>query len=75
MLFRSEDLISCSRDGNPAIEGFDCSVFDGNYVTGDVDGSYLARLHDDRNDDRKAQREAATRAGEVALVGLHNHNV
>jgi amidophosphoribosyltransferase len=70
-----EDLISCSRDGNPAIETFDCSVFDGKYVTGDVDGSYLARLHDDRNDGRKAEREAATRAGEVALVGLHNHNL
>ena len=70
-----EDLIACSRDGNPAIEDFDCSVFNGEYVTGDVDVGYLARLHDDRNDGRKAQREAATRAGEVALVGLHNHNL
>jgi amidophosphoribosyltransferase len=70
-----EDLVSCSRDGNPDIEAFDCSVFDGHYVTGDVDGDYLARLHEDRNDGSKARKEAAARAGDTALVGLHNHSV
>jgi amidophosphoribosyltransferase len=69
-----EDLIACSRDGNPAIDAFDCSVFDGQYVTGDVDTQYLLRLHEDRNDDRKAARDAEARAGESALVGLHNHS-
>jgi amidophosphoribosyltransferase len=70
-----EDLVSCSRDGNPDIEAFDCSVFNGEYVTGDVDGDYLARLHEDRNDHSKARKEAAARSGETALVGLHNHSV
>ena len=70
-----EDLVSCSRDGNPDLEAFDCSVFDGRYVTGDVDGEYLARLHEDRNDHSKERREAAARAGETTLVGLHNHSV
>jgi len=70
-----EDLVSCSRDGNPEIEAFDCSVFDGEYVTGDVDKRYLERLHADRNDESKARRDATARAGDTALVGLHNHSV
>ncbi|MEM7650652.1 MAG: amidophosphoribosyltransferase [Pseudomonadota bacterium] len=32
---------------------FDCSVFDGNYVTGDIDESYLQRLQVLRNDQAK----------------------
>lgn len=32
---------------------YDCSVFDGNYVTGDVDESYLQKLQDLRNDQAK----------------------
>lgn len=36
---------------------FDCSVFDGNYVTADVDESYFMRLKDKRNDSEKQQRE------------------
>jgi len=70
-----DDLVSCSRDGNPEIDEFECSVFDGRYVTGDVDARYLERLHAARNDDSKARLEAAARAGDSALVGLHNHAV
>lgn len=36
---------------------FDCSVFDGNYVTGDVDESYLQHLQDLRNDHAKKLRD------------------
>ena len=68
-----EDLVSCSRDGNPEVQSFDCSVFNGEYVTGDVDAAYLEHLHAQRNDDSKAGRDAAARAGDSALVGLHNH--
>ena len=32
-----EDLIECSREGNPNIQSFECSVFSGEYPTGDVD--------------------------------------
>jgi len=68
-----EDLVSSSRDGNPEIERFDCSVFNGEYVTGDVDARYLETLHELRNDDIKARRDAAAAVGDSALVGLHNH--
>jgi amidophosphoribosyltransferase len=46
------DLIEAVRKLNPAIERFDCSCFDGVYVTGDVTPEYLDRLEIGR-----AQRE------------------
>jgi len=61
-------LRQSSLDGNPAIDGFDCSVFDGEYITGDVDEGYLNRIHDLRND----AAQAARRASAGAVVGLHN---
>src|SRR5210317_1822183 len=39
-----EDLISSASEGNPAVSHFECSVFNGEYVTGDVDEIYLRRL-------------------------------
>jgi amidophosphoribosyltransferase len=38
-----EDLIWAAQEGNKEIEAFDCSCFDGNYVTG-VGESYLQQL-------------------------------
>ncbi len=43
---RLEDLTAALRDMNPAIEQFDCSCFDGQYVTGDVTPEYLKHLDD-----------------------------
>ena len=63
-------MVECSAEGNPNIHAFDCSVFDGDYVTGDVDQSYLDKLAADRNDAKQSARNAA--AGDGALVGLHN---
>ncbi len=65
-----EDLVECSAEGNPKIDAFDCAVFDGDYVTGDVDQRYLDELAADRNDSQQAARNAAS--GDGALVGLHN---
>ncbi|PID70806.1 amidophosphoribosyltransferase [bacterium DOLZORAL124_38_8] len=39
-----EDTIAAAKVGNPNIEQFDCSCFDGKYITGDVDEAYLERL-------------------------------
>jgi amidophosphoribosyltransferase len=65
------DLIASSREGNPDIHNFDCSVFDGNYVTGDVDQLYLDRIEALRNDDAQNQRLAAA-IEEGSVIGLHN---
>ena len=64
-----EELISCSKEGNPLIDAFDCSVFDGNYVTGDVDEDYLAALDAERNDEAQSiTRQSSDGDG----VGIYN---
>ena len=47
------DLVDSAHEGNPAITEYECSVFDGKYVTGDVDEVYLKRLELARNDNAK----------------------
>lgn len=64
-----EDLVASSAEGNPDITQFDCAVFNGKYITGDVDAAYLERLELERNDAIKAQKEAETT---YVAIGLHN---
>lgn len=44
------DLVETCHEGNPKITRFDTSVFDGNYITGDIDAAYLEALDNKRND-------------------------
>ncbi|MDP6377228.1 MAG: amidophosphoribosyltransferase [Pseudomonadales bacterium] len=67
-----EDLIKSGTEGNPAISRFECSVFDGDYVTGDIDAEYLKRLSLTRNDKAKQRRETELRA-DSTVIELHNH--
>ncbi|GAB2932878.1 amidophosphoribosyltransferase [Rheinheimera gaetbuli] len=60
LIFQSlPDLIEAVRSENPEIRRFETSVFDGNYVTNDIDQDYLNRLDQMRNDDSKAKSQAA----------------
>ncbi|MGS2717625.1 amidophosphoribosyltransferase [Eionea flava] len=69
-----EDLVMASSEGNPEITSFDCAVFDGNYVTHDVDESYLDRLAEKRNEKAQTkQRELDLDSSSV--VGIHNDSV
>ncbi|PUZ79346.1 amidophosphoribosyltransferase, partial [Vibrio vulnificus] len=52
-----EDLVDAVGLGNLDITKFDTSVFNGEYVTGDIDQQYLDFLDSMRNDDAKVQRE------------------
>ena len=67
-----EDLVHCAQEGNSNIERFDCSVFDGEYLTGDIDQSYLDRLEQARNDasKRKQNRDLSSDAN----IDLYNTN-
>ncbi|AOV96388.1 amidophosphoribosyltransferase [Edwardsiella hoshinae] len=49
-----DDLIAAVGEDNPDIEQFECSVFNGVYITRDVDQSYLDYLQSLRSDDAKA---------------------
>ncbi|MFT5529410.1 MAG: amidophosphoribosyltransferase, partial [Alteromonadaceae bacterium] len=50
LIFQSiGDLIAAVGLGNPDVKLFDTSVFDGRYVTNDIDQAYLERLDALRN--------------------------
>ena len=69
-------VVETCREGNPDIKRFDCSVFDGQYVAGKIDGEYLQRLENSRNDSAKHKRnkERADALAENEAVDLHNAN-
>jgi amidophosphoribosyltransferase len=54
-----DDLISAVRKGNSKLNVFDCAVFTGEYVTGDVNRDYLDHLQNQRSDDAKQERRDA----------------
>ena len=64
-----EDLKECALGINPEIEIFDCSVFDGQYVTGGVDDAYLERIESVRSDAAKTDRDASKE-----IIDLHNYH-
>ena len=64
-----DDLIDAVHKGNNSIESFDCSVFTGEYVTGDVSGHYLEHLEQLRSDSAKQER----RSSDHEVIELHNN--
>jgi len=67
-----DDLIAASHEGNPEIEGFDCSVFNGEYVTGDIDQRYFDWLDKMRNDKAKSKQQNQLDQSDQAMVGITN---
>ncbi|SPT68734.1 amidophosphoribosyltransferase [Anaerobiospirillum thomasii] len=57
LIFQSlEDLCDAVREENPALKEFETSVFNGTYITGDVDEEYFKYLEEQRSDDAKADK-------------------
>ncbi|BBB23433.1 amidophosphoribosyltransferase [Isorropodon fossajaponicum endosymbiont JTNG4] len=54
-----DDLIWCVQQGNKAITMFDCSCFNGQYVTGDIDKNYLAHIESLRGDLAKEENNTS----------------
>ena len=48
-----EDLIESAKEGNPKIDNFETSVFDGDYICGSVTKNYLTNLEIERKDTNK----------------------
>ncbi|MFC3607106.1 amidophosphoribosyltransferase [Stutzerimonas tarimensis] len=61
------DLIDAVAGPKVKIDSFDCAVFDGKYVTGDIDEAYLDRIERARNDASKAKTNAVS-----AIIDLYN---
>lgn len=62
------DLKDAVGGGSVKIDQFDCAVFDGHYVTGDIDASYLQHIENERNELSKNARRGAN-----AVIELHNN--
>ena len=57
LLFQDmQDLTDAVNKGSTMIDGFDDSVFTGNYITGDIDDDYLKSLEAARSDAAKKER-------------------
>jgi amidophosphoribosyltransferase len=62
-----EDLVEATCDGADVKYDFDCSVFNGEYVTGDINEEYLENLQTKRNDAKKKANNA-----ESGIIDIHN---
>ena len=67
-----DDLKDSCHDGNQAVTEFDCSVFNAEYITGDVSEKYLQGLEETRSDDNKAKAKVAQDADDESFVALYN---
>jgi amidophosphoribosyltransferase len=59
-----DDLIDAVNEDNK-IESFDTSCFDGKYITGDVDESYLYHINALRNDNTKQDADKSSGVIEI----------
>ncbi|MDO6385146.1 amidophosphoribosyltransferase [Uliginosibacterium sp. 31-12] len=67
-----EDLKKAVGDLNPAIEQFECSCFDGVYVTGDVTSAYLDSVEGGRGAASKATDDDAEQLDLNLMAGASN---
>lgn len=64
-----DDLIDAVQKGNRSIKKFDCSCFDGKYVTNTVGVDYLDKVRSLRNDSAKEASDE-----QLNVVGMELHN-
>ncbi|MEO1932385.1 MAG: amidophosphoribosyltransferase, partial [Pseudohongiella sp.] len=68
-----DDLIASASEGNPEIKQFECSIFNGEYITGDVDDLYLKRLENLRSDAaKKSKKKQSDKKGKNLMADRHN---
>ena len=63
------DLVDAVREENPKVTRFETSVFDGQYITGDVDQAYLERVDNARSEGAK---KSPTIQAELSNIEVHN---
>lgn len=68
LLFQDlEDLVESVSGGKNKIDRFDCSVFDGVYVTGDIDANYLNHI-----ENLQAELQFDNKPVANSIIELHN---
>ncbi|MFD2228667.1 amidophosphoribosyltransferase [Alkalimarinus sediminis] len=68
-----DDLIECAKEGNASIEQFDCSVFNGEYIAGDITPEYLDKLEKARNESSKRKKNKEF-DDDHTVIDLHNND-
>ena len=63
------DLVEAVREENESIQRFETSVFDGNYITADIDQEYLERIDMSRGE---KSNQAPTMQAELSNLDVHN---
>ena len=63
-----DDLVAAVSSHNPEITRFDTSVFDGIYITNDIDNSYLEKLDALRNNTTKEESDKNA----DSIIDMHN---
>ena len=63
-----EDLVAAVGKGNPDIAQFETSVFNGEYITNDIDQGYLEKLDAARNNEQKE----TTDKNADSIIDMHN---
>jgi amidophosphoribosyltransferase len=64
-----DDLVDAVKLENPEVARFETSVFDGQYITGDVDQDYLDLINNARSDHAK---KSAGKKGGLNNIDMHN---
>jgi amidophosphoribosyltransferase len=64
-----DDLVDAVQKGNRQVKQFDCSCFDGKYVTKTVGDDYLNKISALRSDSAKDQGE-----DQLNVIGMDLHN-
>ncbi|MDT8397856.1 MAG: amidophosphoribosyltransferase [Pseudomonadales bacterium] len=71
-----EDLVASCAEGSIIPMDFECSVFTGKYVTGDITADYLKKLEKKRSDgakQRKSARDHRRDDEDEDIIDLHNN--
>ena len=69
LVFQKLDALKNSvRELNPAFDSFDCSCFDGQYVTGDINPEYLKRLESERTSPYAALQSEPSKQLDLNLI-------
>ncbi len=71
MIYQTIDDLKAAVAGDQTFDSYETSVFDGKYVTGDIDAEYLQRIDAKRNDATK-ETDEDLEAGENAAGDLHD---
>ena len=69
------DLIKSIQQFNPALTAFDCSVFTGEYVTGDIDEKYLAWVEENRAEKAMLGKPVPGNADEPRSSGVNENHI